>query len=73
MDWSGCPKIIGIGVRNGLEWVSENYWNRCPDSSEYAVDSFRNKIIDISNEMMATILIARSQFDEGIRSQRELL
>ena len=31
-----CPLSIGIGVRNGLEWVSENYWNRCPDSSEYA-------------------------------------
>ena len=33
----GCPLCFGIGVRNGLEWVSENSWNQCPDSSEYAL------------------------------------
>ena len=31
----GCPLCFGIGVRFGLEWVSVNYWNQCPDSSEY--------------------------------------
>ena len=30
------------------------------------VDALRHKIIDISNEMMATILIARNQFDDRI-------
>jgi len=39
-----CPLSIGIGVRNGLEWVSENYWNRCPDSSEYAFNSQDSEI-----------------------------
>ncbi|MDP8285442.1 MAG: hypothetical protein RAP03_02145, partial [Candidatus Electryonea clarkiae] len=36
----GCPLCFGIGVRNGLEWVSENSWNQCPDSSEYTVTEF---------------------------------
>jgi len=39
-----CPKIIGMGVRNGLESVSGMDWNGCPEwigmgvrnGSEYA-------------------------------------
>ena len=45
--------------------MSENYWNRCPDSSEYAVTHLNRYAI----ENYFTIRVLREVFGEGISAE----